>query len=80
MCIVTVIIKWFLCSSVSVISPQDAVAAEQDVMENYHLHRPQALECSPASSPISVQEEREEKQKHKLRVNEVLEGRREGRC
>lgn len=25
-------------------------------MENYHLHRPEALECSPASSPISLQE------------------------
>lgn len=33
------------CSSVGAISPQDAVAAERDVMENYHLHRPQALEC-----------------------------------
>ncbi|KAA8581931.1 hypothetical protein FQN60_008671 [Etheostoma spectabile] len=69
-------------SAVGVISPQDAVIAERDVMENYHLHRPRALECSPASSPISLQEEREGKQKHKLRANEVLEGGRkgEGRC
>ena len=63
--------------SVGVISPQDAVAAQRDVMENYHLHRPRALESSPAGSPISLQEEREGKQKHKLRVNEVLEGWRE---
>lgn len=67
-CSVSVIIKRFLCSPVGVISPQDEVTAEQDVMENYHLHRPRALECSPASSPISLQEEREGKQKHKLRV------------
>lgn len=78
MCSVSVIIKWFLCSSVGVISPQDAVTAERDVMENYHLHRPRALECSPASSPIPPQEERDRKQKHKLRVNEVLEGGTEG--
>lgn len=54
-----------------------------DVMENYHLHRPRALKCPPAGSPISLQEEREGGgggQKHKLRVNEVLEGGREGRC
>ena len=57
MCIVSVIIKRFLCSSVGVISPQDAVTAERDVIENYHLHRPRALECSPAGSPISPQEE-----------------------
>lgn len=75
---VSVIIKWFLCSSVGVISPQDAVTAERDVMENYHLHRPRALECSPASSPVPPQEERDGKQKHKLRVNEVLEGGSEG--
>lgn len=77
---VSVIVKWFFCSSVSVISPQDAVTAEQDVMENYHLHRPQALECSLAGSPISLQEEREGKQKHKLRVNEVLERGKARRC
>lgn len=71
---VSVIIKRFLCSSVGAISPQDAVTAERDVMENYHLHRPRALECSLAGSPMSPQEEREGKQKHKLRVNEVLEG------
>lgn len=59
MCSVSVIIKWFLCSSVGVISPQDAVTAERDVMENYHLHRPQALECSLAGSPVSLQEEME---------------------
>lgn len=56
MCSVSVIIKWFLCSSVGVISPQDAVTAERDVIENYHLHRPQALECSLAGSPVSLQE------------------------
>lgn len=56
MCSVSVIIKWFLCSSVGVISPQDAVTAERDVIENYHLHRPQALECSLAGSLVSLQE------------------------
>lgn len=53
----SVIIKRLLCSSVGAISPQDAVAAERDVTENYHLHRPQALECSLVSSPISLKEE-----------------------
>lgn len=47
-------------------------------MENYHLLRPRALVCYPAGSPVSsYRKEREGKQKHKLRVNEVLEGGRE---
>lgn len=71
-------LRGFLRGSVGVIIPQDAVTAERDVMENYHLLRPRALECSPAGSPVSCyRKEREGKQKHKLRVNEVLEGGRE---
>lgn len=71
MCPVSVIIKWFLCSSVGVISPQDAVTAERDVIENYHLHRPQALECSLAGSPVSLQEAMGGG-KQKVRVNKSL--------
>lgn len=36
-CSVSVILTRFFCSSVGVISPQDAVTAELDVMENYHF-------------------------------------------
>lgn len=45
--------------------------AHGDVMENYHLHT-QAPDCSLTSSPASLQ--REGGQRHKLGVNEVLEG------
>lgn len=51
--------------SVGVISPQDAVGTEPDVMENYHL-----LDCS-----LSISAERG--RGLKFGVNEVLEGGRE---
>lgn len=50
-------------------------------MENYHLHRPQAMECSPSRARQYLYRGRREgrggEQKHKL--NEVLEGRERGK-
>lgn len=61
------------CCSVGVISPQDAVSTERDVMENYHLHT-QALDNSLTS--ISAERGRGA-HRHKLGINEILEGGRE---
>lgn len=63
--------------SVAVISPQDAATAQQDVMENHHLYRPQALECSLAG-PTNISTGSEGKGADKSTNRELAKSLKEG--
>lgn len=78
MCSSSIIIKQFLRSSLGVISPQDAGVAQQDVMENYNLRRPQALDGPRTSGPISLHKQRGGNNSPDWELMKTLKGRRKG--